>query len=741
MKIARQIPLAVYVLWHPDFVEGTGLARTLYDWLSASTPQLRWSGLGVPVIYRTGATPRQIPVHGPERIVVVALVDEHWVADRAWREFLKQPFCDEKGQGLGLDDVGCHGKVLVLPTMLHPSAARIRELDDCNFLIPDPPTKTPDTAPRKLRLRRQVTQAIGRWMLAHDAGRITRGTDETDAEAGARHVVFISHAKADGLSIARALREEVMSYGQLRPFFDENDLPLAVAWRRRLEVHSSHSDSLIAVVTDAYAGRPWCRAELLMARTPRRLPNTNVWMIRPVVAVDALEKEFTTAIPELGSVPTRRWSSEIATEILDRLVLERLLTECHARIAASLEQKPGRHFITWSPDLPTIASLLAEVRAGDADKGITEVAYSGHGLRQSEIARLTNTFADIRWRTYDEVRPGGASRSPRRDATPLAKPVAFSVGNPPDQDLYARGSGPEHFHEAIVRVGRAILELGCPIAWGGTATKPSGPAAAPAPAAAMRENFTVTLREIARNERLLDTATSPVPRLEHPLFYSYLSANSRTDLDACEIANDLELCAYALVPPRTRRPGRRKQDAKGTIASRWVKACALTEMRRCMVATDTNNIDGLPMPPPAARIVAGGKTASYEGVLPGVIEEALYALEHKIPIYVIGGFGGAAALLAAALIEKKLPPPLSFAQLSKDPDLRRTIQAYKNRGDVEGPERLLNRLKAAIRQRRVANGLTDDENKLLASTTDIAEIVRMIRKGVATRMAASPACA
>src|SRR5262249_14594830 len=149
---------------------------------------------------------------------------------------------------------------------------------------------------------------------------------------------------------------------------------------------ASYSDSLIAVLTDAYASRPWCRAELLMARTPRQFaPNLNVWTIRPVVAIDALDKEFTTAIPELGSVPVRRWNIETAAEILYRLVLERLLIECHARVAASLEQCPGRHYLTWLPDLSTVASLLAKIGAASDARPVRELIYAGPGLRRAEI--------------------------------------------------------------------------------------------------------------------------------------------------------------------------------------------------------------------------------------------------------------------------------------------------------------------------------------------------------------------
>ena len=44
---------------------------------------------------------------------------------------------------------------------------------------------------------------------------------------------------------------------------------------------------------------------------------------------------------------------------------------------------------------------------------------------------------------------------------------------------------------------------------------------------------------------------------------------------------------------------------------------------------------------PGCRICLGGRTTAYEGIEPGVIEEARLALEFDKPLYLMGGFGGA----------------------------------------------------------------------------------------------------
>lgn len=50
-----------------------------------------------------------------------------------------------------------------------------------------------------------------------------------------------------------------------------------------------------------------------------------------------------------------------------------------------------------------------------------------------------------------------------------------------------------------------------------------------------------------------------------------------------------------------------------------------------------------------ARVIVGGKLTGYQGVAPGVLEEARLSLAASQPLYVAGGFGGAAAAVAAAL--------------------------------------------------------------------------------------------
>jgi hypothetical protein len=66
-------------------------------------------------------------------------------------------------------------------------------------------------------------------------------------------------------------------------------------------------------------------------------------------------------------------------------------------------------------------------------------------------------------------------------------------------------------------------------------------------------------------------------------------------------------------------------------------AAALTGMRRHI----TNRCH--------ARVLVGGGLRVFQGVMPGLIEEAILSVQAGQPLYVAGGFGGAAAAIATAL--------------------------------------------------------------------------------------------
>ncbi|QJR20226.1 hypothetical protein [Pelagibacterium halotolerans] len=120
----------------------------------------------------------------------------------------------------------------------------------------------------------------------------------------------------------------------------------------------------------------------------------------------------------------------------------------------------------------------------------------------------------------------------------------------------------------------------------------------------------------------------------------------------------------------------------------------------------------------SARIVIGGKRAGFQGVMPGIFEEVLFALERRQPLYLAGGFGG-----AALDVIRNLRPDYA--------------EWFPSAHDAPAPdERLLKGLErieetvAAARWDGFENGLSEDENRLLAASYRPSEIAALVGKGM-----------
>jgi hypothetical protein len=76
--------------------------------------------------------------------------------------------------------------------------------------------------------------------------------------------LFISHAKMDGLPLARALKHQITQLAWLPKFYDADDLPPGCDWQ--LELDKNVGASLIVMLrTEEYDNRHWCQQEVLWA--------------------------------------------------------------------------------------------------------------------------------------------------------------------------------------------------------------------------------------------------------------------------------------------------------------------------------------------------------------------------------------------------------------------------------------------------------------------------------------------
>lgn len=120
----------------------------------------------------------------------------------------------------------------------------------------------------------------------------------------------------------------------------------------------------------------------------------------------------------------------------------------------------------------------------------------------------------------------------------------------------------------------------------------------------------------------------------------------------------------------------------------------------------------------SARVFLGGKRSGFQGEIPGLMEEALLAVEAKQPIYLAGGFGGVTADIISALGVDDggwLPPDASAGP----PDPRWEDGYARLAAHASQPH-----------WRGLANGLADDENRRLAATHRPSDIAALVSLGL-----------
>lgn len=305
-------------------------------------------------------------------------------------------------------------------------------------------------------------------------------------------------------------------------------------------------------------------------------------------------------------------------------------------------------------------------------------------------------------------------------------------------DLAALGFGPEHLNEISILVARTVLRpkpdgdanaAGWKLAYGGD-LRPQG--------------FTRNLFAVVRGE----SGGGDGDRRSRQRLYSYFAWPHYLALSKSEEAELINVCNFVRIRP---------EDAGGT-GLRWdqpvddpalreagyVASRCLSVMREWMTKGGAKVLDGHIAPALAARIILGGRVFDYSSFMPGLFEELLLAFEHRVPIYCLGGLGGAAGVLARAIAApagSPLPEELGLDwQRKQTGTVDGLIAAYAKHPDVPQPEAFYARLTAAVNGLRdelrgagaapLSNGLTAQQNRELMETQDPATMRRLIALGL-----------
>ena len=337
---------ALYVIWRPSCRVGPDIAESLRRHFSRDLYQAVAAGRGVSVLYRsevaTGArTPLPIDWSNADETAVVALSDTTLVDDPDWVTYVRE--------------IARTAAARELPARFFPVAIDRRGL--VGLKTEQQALRWDDWAgsdgDRSARLTRDLTHEFCR-LLRHGNEPAPTGVRMETALGGylEKVRVFISHSKhdRDGEAVGRRIRDWIHDYSPLDSFFDVTDIPAGLGFADVLSERIG-SSAFLAVHTDSYSSREWCRREVAEAKR-RRVP---------MVVVDCLRHEDPRSMPYLGNVPVVRMEPGqadrfgfVAGCLLDE-VFRSWLWRC--RIAPSAAHAPGVRFTTRPPELMDLAAL------------------------------------------------------------------------------------------------------------------------------------------------------------------------------------------------------------------------------------------------------------------------------------------------------------------------------------------------------------------------------------------------
>ena len=309
-------PLSVFIVWHPDYLEGQQTADFLYSVLCRDSTKPLIRSMGIPVYFRNKNVsetnqPLEINYNESEYTAVIALVSDEFVNDTNYGKFLDSIFdkCEIKKQ-----------KRRVYPVAISKSAYNVStKFSAINFIRVDR-SKLVCNKEEIVSINSQIKTPI-----LHELCRLLmnmkKATDETESLATSPPIkLFISHSKHDESKLdASKFRDYINSQTQLKTFFDTNDISYGSNFGDEIKKAAKES-ALVVFQSDSYADREWCRIEVLEAKTAGC----------PIVIVNAVQNGEKRAFPYLGNYPSIRFKSNFI-EIID-LTLEQVLFNLYTKI-------------------------------------------------------------------------------------------------------------------------------------------------------------------------------------------------------------------------------------------------------------------------------------------------------------------------------------------------------------------------------------------------------------------------
>jgi hypothetical protein len=667
-----KFPVLVQFEFHPASQEAAAAAEYLHEVLNAD-PAV--PGLQIPTTFTpddgSGEPPEPAVATEADRVVVVLLADDHLAAAARKKTKCGTTWGEYATKLRSLTEAAGHR---FMPVQLTEGAWPIdNRLEDTNFLRA---WAIDGVEERRKFIARRLVHLL-----------IRRLRPRPDNEDAPPVTIFLSHTKLDLEHEPRVVKSLLAHLTATQPektWFDSGDISTGSRFAHAIEKGVKET-ALLAVVTDSYSSRSWCRKEVLFAKHYQR----------PVVIVDAVQERETRRFPYSGNTPVIRWKAQNAQDVVD-LLLREVLRHAYAEESLKQRKREGDVVLPAGPELVTIVHHRK-------DKDQPVVLYPDPPLGPEELEVLE--------RTGVRVETPLQRHALAHDLRGCNLTVALSVSGAEDLGRY--GLRTAHLDSILLDLSRYLLVAGVRLAYGGHL----GP-----------DGYTLRVADLLRDPIVEQLRGTPMKEQAAPELVTYLPwpmlASVRdearlgplVEMVRCERPSDIE---ESLDPAFVATPD--VEVSSDTPLRRFAWSRGLTAMRE----RQTSEM--------SARVVVGGRLGGaadpYLGRMPGVLEEALLGVRSQRPVYLVGAFGGCARLVLDALdgIERTELTSAYHEALPHAPELRKLYEDHGAAWDEF--ESIATELRACGIS-GLKNGLTIEENRELATSRSAERIVGLVLHGL-----------
>jgi tetratricopeptide (TPR) repeat protein len=676
------ITIQVHLIWHP---KDDGLCRPLADRVYLALNRDPYEplipGIGIPVFYRcTSGDPRS--PGGVPRPIEVSDTELDLRVALVTENLIVDP--DWRNYLRVNDEVVSRDPARGVYFAVDLSGAGLGGARLMARLEPDDP-----------RLAERLMQHVLLQCCRLLGGRAQSVTDENQGAAPLK--LFLSHTKRDpqGRQIAKAVKEYLDTLAVDR-FFDEVSIQPGDVLSNTL-VAAIRDSALVCVRTDSYVSSPWCRQELACAKQHGR----------PMIVVDALSYRERRASPLLSHLPSVRMATgltdSLAMEAMINLIVLEIVAFLHANKQLALLRQAGLIagdvvLVTRPPEIGDIARLRS-ARAASASGPVTFL-YPDPMMPTEEAVDFAALDARLATpTTIDAIRLDHMNVG-----------LSLSQSDAAEQSILGLAF---HIDDAMRLIARQLLAAGATLHYGGVFFPGS---------------FTESLFEMIGAYNRGGAALEPL--VNHTPWPWDREVDNKWEAARLSMLN-LVKCG----PPLEAAT----MAANGASGAGSVDRLAQTAEGRYLLGRSLYGMRASNTAAISAKIVLGGKTQKFMGFYPGILEEALMAINAGHAVYVLGGFGGATRLIADALTGKR-PPELTLEwQRRHSVEFGETIDFYERKRvedltlmlpaiDYEGAVDALNR--HGVNGLAAANGLTARQNRFLFETASVDAALYFIMKGL-----------